>query len=141
KRKLDRLALLNAPITKVVRDGRLVDIPTAEVVLGDLIELRTGDQVPADGLLLESDGLELDESNLTGESDAIPKAVKDEVHSGTAVVSGIGRFTAAAVGPDAYANKIAAEARVFTRARSEIQESINKLLKYITWVIVIALPL
>lgn len=141
KRKLDRLALLNAPITKVVRDGRLVDIPTAEVVLGDLIELRTGDQVPADGLLLESDGLELDESNLTGESDAIPKAEKDEVRSGTAVVAGIGRFMAAAVGPEAYANKIAAEARVFTRARSEIQESINKLLKYITWVIVIALPL
>ena len=86
-------------------------------------------------------GLEIDESNLTGESDAVPKAVGDEVRSGTIVVAGTGRFLAAAVGADAYANKIAAEARKFTRTRSEIQESINTLLKYITWVIVIALPL
>ncbi|WP_208379048.1 HAD-IC family P-type ATPase [Cumulibacter soli] len=141
KRKLDRLALLNAPITKVVRDGVVLEIPTAEVVQDDLVELRTGDQVPADGALLSSDGLELDESNLTGESDAVPKAVGDEVRSGTAVVAGAGRFVASAVGPNAYANKIAAEARVFTRARSEIQDSVNQLLKYITWVIVIALPL
>ena len=141
KRKLDRLALLNAPTTRVVRDGRIQEIPTAEVVLDDLIELRTGDQVPADGHLVSATGLEIDESNLTGESDAIPKTAGAEVRSGTTVVAGIGRFPAAAVGPDAYANKIAAEARKFTRARSEIQESINKLLKYITWVIVVALPL
>ncbi|WP_051265194.1 HAD-IC family P-type ATPase [Nakamurella lactea] len=141
KRKLDRLALLNAPTIRVVRDGATVQIPTAEVVLGDLIELRTGDQVPADGTLAAEDGLELDEANLTGESDAVPKREGDEVRSGTTVVAGTGRFVAAAVGPNAYANKIAAEARKFTRARSEIQDSVNKLLKYITWVIVIALPL
>jgi cation-transporting ATPase E len=57
------------------------------------------------------------------------------------VVAGIGRFSAAAVGPDAYINKIAAEAKKFTKTRSEIQESVNQLLKYITWIIVIALPL
>lgn len=141
KRKLDRLALLNAPVTRVVRDGRAAEIPTAEVVQGDLIELRAGDQVPADGLLLTSDGVELDESNLTGESDSIAKFVGDEVRSGTAVVAGVGHFVAAQVGPNAYANKIAAEARVFTRARSEIQDSVNTLLKYITWVILIAPPL
>ncbi len=141
KRKLDRLALLNAPVTTVVRDGDVVEIPTADVVLGDLVELRTGDQVPADGTLTSGDGLEIDEANLTGESDAVPKSADTEVRSGTTVVAGAGRFMAAAVGPDAYANKIAAEARKFTRARSEIQESVNRLLKYITWVIVIALPL
>lgn len=141
KRKLDRLALLNAPITRVVRDGAVCEIPTAQVVLGDLVELRTGDQVPADGELAAGAGLELDEANLTGESDAVGKEPGDEVRSGTSVVAGSGRFVAAAVGPDAYANKIAAEARKFTRARSEIQESVNKLLKYITWVIIVALPL
>lgn len=141
KRKLDRLALLNSPTTRVLRDGVLTEVPTADVVLDDLIELRTGDQVPADGTMLSTSGLEIDESNLTGEADAIPKSDGDEVRSGTTVVAGIGRFSAAAVGPDAYINKIAAEAKKFTKTRSEIQESVNQLLKYITWIIVFALPL
>lgn len=141
KRKLDQLALLNSPTTRVLRDGELVEVPTADVVLDDLIELRTGDQVPADGSMLSASGLEIDESNLTGEADAIPKSEGDEVRSGTTVVAGIGRFTAAAVGPDAYINKIAAEAKKFTKTRSEIQESVNQLLKYITWIIIVALPL
>jgi len=141
KRKLDKLALLNSPTTRVMRDGTLIEIPTVDVVLDDVIELRTGDQVPADGHMATTSGLEIDESNLTGEADAIPKAPGDEVRSGTTVVAGIGRFSAAAVGPDAYINKIAAEAKKFTKTRSEIQESVNQLLKYITWIIVIALPL
>ena len=141
KRKLDRLALLHAPTATVVRDGHVVTIPTADVVLDDLVELRTGDQVPADGTLDSVAGLEVDESNLTGESDAVPKSAGDEVRSGTTVVAGTGRFFAAAVGADSYANRIAAEARKFTRTHSEIQSSINKLLTYITWVIVLALPL
>ena len=141
KRKLDRLALLNAPTTQVVRDGQISEIPTGDVVLDDLIELRAGDQVPADGTVTLSSGLEIDESNLTGESDAVAKAPADEVLSGTTVVAGLGRFHAAAVGHQAYANRIADEARKFTKTRSEIQESINQLLKYITWVIVLALPL
>ncbi len=141
KRKLDRLALLNSPTTRVLRDGSLIEIPTADVVLDDLIELRTGDQVPADGTMLSTSGLEIDESNLTGEADAIPKSDGDEVRSGTTVVAGTGRFSAAAVGPDSYINKIAAEAKKFTKTRSEIQESVNQLLKYITVVIIIALPL
>ncbi|HZM65440.1 MAG TPA: HAD-IC family P-type ATPase [Nakamurella sp.] len=141
KRKLDRLALLNSPTTRVLRDGALTEIPTGDVVLDDLIELRTGDQVPADGAMLSTSGLEIDESNLTGEADAIAKSPGDDVRSGTTVVAGTGRFVAAAVGPDAYINKIAAEAKKFTKTRSEIQESVNRLLKYITWVIIIALPL
>ncbi|EWT03598.1 hypothetical protein N865_09120 [Intrasporangium oryzae NRRL B-24470] len=141
KRKLDRLALLNAPTTRVVRDGEVRVVPTADVVLGDLIELRTGDEVPADGRLLSSAGLELNEANLTGESDPVAHAPGDEIRSGTSVVAGSGRYHASAVGADAYVNRIAADARRFTRTRSEIQESINTLLKYITWVIVVALPL
>ncbi|HET8595197.1 MAG TPA: HAD-IC family P-type ATPase [Intrasporangium sp.] len=141
KRKLDRLALLNAPRTRVVREGRLSVIPTSEVVLGDLIELRTGDQVPADGVLQSATGLELDESNLTGEADPVHHVPGDEIHSGTTVVAGMGRFHASAVGADAYVHRIAAEARRFRRTHSEIQASINRLLTYITWVIIIALPL
>ncbi|MDV3220183.1 HAD-IC family P-type ATPase [Intrasporangium sp.] len=141
KRKLDRLALLHAPTTRVVRDGQTRDVPTSEVVLDDLIELRAGDEVPADGVLLTSEGLELGEANLTGESDPVHHPAGDEILSGTSVVAGSGRYHARAIGSDAYVNRIAAEARRFTRTYSEIQASINTLLRYITWVIVIALPL
>ncbi|MDN5790616.1 MAG: cation-translocating P-type ATPase [Micrococcales bacterium] len=141
KRKLDRLALLNAPTTRVVRDSAVIEIPTSEVVLDDLIELRTGDQVPADGTVLSSAGLELDEANLTGESDPVAHGEGDEIRSGTSVAAGSGRLRARAVGAEAYVNRVSAEARAFTRTHSEIQSSINTLLKYITWVIVFALPL
>jgi len=141
KRKLDHLALLHAPTAWVVRDGKLTQIATTAVVLGDLVQLRTGDQVAADGHLHSSSGLEIDESNLTGESDSVPKSVGDGVLSGTIDAAGSGQFIAAAVGADSYANKIATQAKKFTRTNSEIQQSVNKLLKYITWVIVLALPL
>ncbi len=141
KRKLDRLALLHAPTTRVIRDGEVRDVPTAGVVLDDLIELRTGDEVPADGPLLASDGLELNEANLTGESDPVPHDAGDAIRSGTSVVAGSGRLHATAVGGDAYVHTIAADARRFTRTHSEIQASINTLLRYITWVLVIAVPL
>lgn len=141
KRKLDQLALLNAPTTKVVRDGKVITVPTGEVVLDDLIELSIGDQVPADGKVVSTAGLEVNESNLTGESDSVAKEIGDDLMSGTTVVAGVGRFHAAAVGPQAYANKIASEARKYTKTKSEIQDSINTLLKYITWVIAVALPL
>ena len=82
KRKLDRLALLNAPTTRVVRDGEVRVVPTTEVVQDDLIELRTGDEVPADGTLIASAGLELNEANLTGESDPVPHVEGDDIMSG-----------------------------------------------------------
>ncbi|WP_323097691.1 HAD-IC family P-type ATPase [Intrasporangium sp. YIM S08009] len=140
KRKLDRLALLNAPTTRVVRDGAVVVVPTADVVRDDLIELRTGDEVPADGVLTISAGLELNEANLTGESDPVAHDAGEAIRSGTSVVAGSGRYVAQAVGADAYVNRIAADARRFTRTHSEIQASINTLLRYITWVIAVALP-
>ncbi|MEO7447822.1 MAG: HAD-IC family P-type ATPase, partial [Humibacillus sp.] len=141
KRKLDGLALLNAPTARVVRDGEVRVVATTDVVKDDVIELRTGDEVPADGPLLTSAGLELNEANLTGESDPVPHDSGEQIRSGTSVVAGSGRFVASAVGADAYVNTIAADARKFTRTHSEIQDSINRLLGYLTWVIVAALPI
>lgn len=141
KRKLDRLAFMHAPTATVIRDGAPIDIHTNDVVLGDLIVLRAGDQIPADGTVVDGTGLEVNEANLTGEMDAVPKDSGDQVMSGTIVTAGIGRFIAESVGTDAYVHRISAEAKVFTRAPSEIQNSINKLLKYITWILVFAAPL
>ena len=141
KRTLDRLAVLSAPIARVVRDGVPVEIPVERVVLDDLLAVRSGDQVPADGIVRASDGLELDESLLTGESDPILKEADDDVLSGAIVVAGSGRFQATAVGADAYARKLAAEARRFTVTHSELVAGINEILKYVTWVLVVVGPL
>ena len=141
KRTLDRLALLHAPTAKVVREGSVTEVSLGEVVLDDLLELRIGDQVPADGIIRSSEGLEIDESTLTGEADPVDKAIDDEVLSGTVVVAGTGRYQATAVGADAYIRKLAAEVKVFRRSGSELQSGINTLLIYITWVIVLVAPL
>jgi len=133
KRTLDRLAVLAAPHARVVRAGVTVEVAVGDVVLDDLVALTVGDQVPADGIVSVVLGLEVDESLLTGESDPIDKRTGDEVLSGSFVVAGSGTFQATRVGADAYARSLAAEARRFTVARSEITDSINRLLRYIQW--------
>jgi len=141
KRTLDKLAVLNAPIARVERDGVVEEIPVEEIVLDDLVDLRSGDQVPADGTVRSSDGLELDESLLTGESDPVVKQPGDDVLSGAIVVAGAGHFQTTAVGDEAYARKLAAEARRFTVTHSELVAGINEILKYVTWVLVVVGPL
>ena len=133
KRTLDRLAVLNAPHARVIRDGELVDIPLEYVVLDDIVVLRTGDQLVADAVLLGSDNLELDESLLTGESEPIHKHVGDEVLSGSGVVAGSGYARVNRVGSDSYAAGLTAEARQFSLVSSELRSAQNKLLKWITW--------
>jgi cation-transporting ATPase E len=132
---LDRLALINAPRVRVVRSGETHDVPVAEVVLDDLIDFRVGDQVVADGVVRISDGLEIDESLLTGESEAVVKNVGAEVLSGTVVVAGAGRAQAVRVGNDAYAHRLAAQARRFTLVRSELGAGIDRILRFVTWVL------
>lgn len=129
KRTLDRLSLLVAPKSRVFRDERVVEVAIEEVVLGDLVELTAGDQVPADGRVVESRGLEVDESLLTGESAPVRKDAEDEVLSGSFIAAGAGRFVTTAVGANAYANKIAAEGRRFKMVRSDLVEGINRILK------------
>ncbi len=141
KRTLDRLAILNAPRARVVRDGVEAEIEVAGVVADDLLDLRAGDQVPADGDVHESAGLEIDESLLTGESDPVAKSVGDDVRSGSIVVAGNGRFQATAVGAEAYATKLAAEARRFTVTRSELVAGTNRLLRWISVLLVVVGPI
>ncbi len=133
KRKLDQLAVLSAPRAHAVRDGVVVDLPVDDVVLDDLLELRVGDQVCADGRVVTVEGLEVDESLLTGESDPIVKTAGDQVLSGSIVVAGTGRFQATAVGHASYARRLAAEARQFSLVASELQAGTNQILKYVTW--------
>jgi cation-transporting P-type ATPase E len=136
KRTLDRLAVLTAPRALVIRDGSPRDIPVKELVAGDLVMLRRGDQLAADGIVRTSTRLQADESLLTGESEPVSKQAEDPVMSGSFVVAGSGSYQATGVGAKAYARQLAAEARRFTLVRSELVAGINKILRYVTWALV-----
>jgi cation-transporting ATPase E len=136
KRTLDRLAVLTAPRARVLREGEVLDKDVREVVLDDLLEVTAGNQIVVDGDLLLARGLEVDESLLTGESDPVEKAPGDRVLSGSFAVAGWGRYRATRVGRDAYAVRLAEEARRFALTKSELRDGINRILKYVSWVIV-----
>ena len=133
---LDRLALVHAPHARVVRSGRVRPVPVADVVLGDLVEAGPGDQVVADGVVVSARGLEVDESLLTGESEPVGKAPGVELLSGSFVVAGTGRYRVTRVGADAYARRLAEDARRFSLVRSELRSGIDTILRLATWAIV-----
>ena len=116
KATLDRLTLLVEPKAVVDRETGQVEISAEDVVLDDIVVLGRGASVPVDGYVCDGEGLEVSESLLTGEADPIPKPAGSRVMSGSFVVAGTGRILATDVGPDSYANRLAAEARKFTLA-------------------------
>ncbi|WP_280507919.1 HAD-IC family P-type ATPase [Nocardia flavorosea] len=136
KRTLDRLAIVGQARPTVRRDGRAEQIAPKDVVLDDLIELGPGDQVVVDGVVVEAELLEIDESLLTGESDDVAKEPGAQVLSGSYVVSGSGAYRATKVGRDAYAAKLAEEASKFTLVNSELRNGINTILKVITYLLI-----
>lgn len=136
KKTLDGLAVIGEAKPSVRRDGRTAEISTSEIVLGDVIELGPGDKVVVDGSVGEADGLEIDESLLTGEADPVLKKPGDQVMSGSFVVAGGGAFTATKVGREAYAAQLAEEASRFTLVHSELRSGISTILKYVTWMMI-----
>jgi cation-transporting P-type ATPase E len=136
KRTLDRLTLLTAPRARVIRDGEAQEIAVGEVVLDDVLDLDPGSQIVVDGEVTASAGLEVDESLLTGESEPVAKVPGEEVLSGSFVAAGTGRYRATKVGRDAYAVRIAEDARRFTLTHSELRGGIDRILVYVTILIV-----
>ncbi len=136
KRALETAALLVAPRARVIRDGSEREVQVEEVVDGDLISLHTGDQVVADGMVVESTSLMLDESPLTGESVAVEREVDDRLLSGSFVVEGGGRFVADSTGAESYAAKISGTAREHRAQRSPLELQINQLLKVLVGVMI-----
>ncbi|MGN7136599.1 cation-translocating P-type ATPase [Streptomyces pseudogriseolus] len=136
KKTLDSLALIGEVRPTVRRDGVAAEIGTSAIVLDDLIEIGPGDKVVVDGVVVEADGLEIDESLLTGEADPVVKQPGDQVMSGSFVVAGGGSFQATRVGREAYAAQLAEEASRFTLVHSELRSGISTILKYVTWMMV-----
>ena len=133
KRTLDELAILVAPHAKVERDGAVVSLLAEEVAPGDVVALEPGDQLVADGEMVDSRGLTLDESLLTGEVEGIRKDPGDRALSGSFCISGSGRYRVDAVGEDSYAGKLAGEARAFRHPPSPLQAEVNRVIVACTW--------
>ncbi|MCS5720470.1 HAD-IC family P-type ATPase [Herbiconiux sp. CPCC 203407] len=136
KASLERLALLAAPETAVRRAGDTVVLKPEQVVLGDLMLLRPGDQITADARLGEVADLLVDESMLTGESEPIAKSAGDPVLSGSFVVSGTAEARVTAVGADSYANTLTREIRKHSLVHSELRAATTRILVYLTWLLV-----
>ena len=135
KRALDRLTILAARPVRVRRDGREVEVPADDVVLGDLVLLAHGAQVPCDCLVREGSCL-VNESLLTGESRPQAKAPGDTLLSGSFVVSGHVCAQATAVGPDSFAARIGAEAKTAKPVNSQIMTTLRFIVRLGTWVLV-----
>jgi len=136
KETLDEIAVLVAPHARVVRDGEVLELIADEVVPGDLVEVGPGDQLIADGEVVGSRGMTMDESLLTGESDGIKKGDGDRVLSGSFCVSGSGSYVVDAVREESYAGKIAGEAKAFRHPPSPLQEEVNRVIIASTYVMV-----
>jgi len=138
KRALDRLAALVAPEAVVVRDGNDRRVPVDQVVAGDVLRLSAGDQVVADGTALSTEGLALDESNLTGESEPVVRGPGEPVWSGSFAVEGGALVEAIAVGSESRAARVTATARAFRHPRSPLERATDRLFLYL---IAAAIPL
>ncbi|ODR25914.1 cation-translocating P-type ATPase [Mycolicibacterium porcinum] len=136
KQTLDKLAIVGQAKPTVRRESGSRAVLPSEVVLDDIIELGPGDQIVVDGEVIEESNLEVDESLLTGEADPIVKGVGEAVMSGSFVVAGSGAYRATKVGHEAYAAKLAEEASKFTLVKSELRNGINKILQFITYLLV-----
>ncbi|RJN32700.1 HAD-IC family P-type ATPase [Nesterenkonia natronophila] len=137
KRKLDGIALLHQDRIRVLRDGMIIQIHREQVVLDDVVELRRGDQVPADGVVLSSNDMDLDESMLTGEAVPVAKRRGDPALSGTAVIAGSGRVVVTAVGERAHAVKLTTAAKKYLKINSEIRRALERIA---FWLSIILIP-
>ncbi|WP_084729661.1 cation-translocating P-type ATPase [Streptacidiphilus neutrinimicus] len=136
KQTLDNLAVIGEAKPRVRRNGTSVAVSNSEIVLGDLVELGSGDKITVDGQVAEADGLEVDESLLTGEADPVLKHPGDPVLSGSFVVAGGGSFATTKVGREAYAAQLAEEASRFTLVESELRTGIDTILRFITYLLI-----
>lgn len=129
KRKLDEIALLAIAKVTVLRDGKEQEVDPSDLVLGDVILIRAGDQIPVDGTLLADSRVEVDESALTGESDLIVKSAEDEVLSGSFCVTGQTVMEATGVGEKSFANNLTKNAREFKSESTPLQLEVNRILR------------
>ena len=137
KQKLDKIALVTRPKAWVIRSGRECMIDPAEIVLGDVLIVRPGDQIVVDGFVVGDGEIKVDESLLTGESDLIVKQSDDPIYSGSFCVSGTVCYEAEKVGANSLASKMTAEARKFHKSLTPLQQQINIMIRWLLGVAIL----
>jgi ATPase, P-type (transporting), HAD superfamily, subfamily IC len=138
KLTLDKLALLSVQQITVIRNGVELIVPVGEVVRDDLVQLKPGDRAPVDGSVLKSDGVEMDESLLTGESDPVPKQVGDVVLSGSFCLAGSCLYRAEKIGNESYAVKISQSSRAYKQTFTPLQTKIDTIVRIFLLALVVA---
>lgn len=141
KRALDNLAALSVRKTTVVRDGRSMQVPVEDVVRDDIVELHPGDPVVVDGPVVEADSLQIDESQLTGESEYVSKKPGDPLTSGSFCISGRGLMRAEKIGAASFVNNLSNVARSFKNVRSPLERSLDALVKFLVPLMLLLAPL
>ena len=136
KSLVDKLSVITASKAKVIRDGEQQEIALHELVVDDIMLLESGDQIGSDCVVLEGQGIEVNESMITGESVPVKKKAGDEMMSGSFLVAGSGVAKVIHVGEDNYATILTAQAKDKKRAASEMQDTINRIIKIIGFLIV-----
>lgn len=131
KKLVDKLSVITASKASVIRDGMRAEIAIEEVVKDDLLEVENGDQICADGIVLETQGMEVNESMLTGESKPVRKKPGDKLLSGSFLVAGNGLARIDKVGEESYATVLAKKAKTKKRATSEMQRSIMRIIQVV----------
>ncbi|MGN0804349.1 MAG: HAD-IC family P-type ATPase [Candidatus Coproplasma sp.] len=134
KLAVDKLSIMAKSNTKVIRDGEIVEVPTSELVLDDVIILELGNQVPADCILADGN-VEVNESLLTGESVSIKKQVGDVLYAGSFIASGNGKCRVDKVGKETFLEKLTAKAKKYQRPKSELMNSITGIIRTVSIVI------
>ncbi len=141
KRRLDRLVALSERKTRVWRDGALTEVGIRELVIDDVIPLQPGERLVVDGRVLASDALEVDESQLSGESDSVHKEVDDAVWSGSWCIAGTGVMVATAVGADSMINRIAQSARAWKQPLTPTQRKVMVIVDVTILLMLILAPM
>lgn len=135
-RALAKLSVIGEAKPVVRRDGVDVEVSPGDVVLDEMIVLRTGDQLVVDGVVVRADGLEIDESLLTGEADPVMKSAGDSAMSGSFVVAGSGLYQATRVGRDSFAAGLTEQAKKFHLTNSELRDSVNGFIRVVSFLLI-----
>ena len=135
KRVVDKLSLMATSKVNVIRNSKKQNISIYELVLDDIVEFHTGNQIPTDSIIQDGEVL-VNESFITGEPDSITKKKGDTILSGSYIISGKCLAKVEHIGTDNYTAKISSGAKYIKKVKSEIMTSLNKIIKVLTFVII-----
>lgn len=141
KRRLDRLAAQAEQDARVYRNGSLTSVRDSQIVLDDILRIEPGDRLPVDGVLLQGDSLEMDESHLTGESDSVHKDAGNVMHSGSYCIAGTGIMRVTQVGANSTINRLARTAKVYKNPLTPTQTRVMIIVDIAILLMVLLAPM